>query len=74
MQSKTPLFMYTYCVQLYNLQFFCLQASEFFMFEAENISVSIGSPEVTNTITLTKGQRQTLLIPLTITAKWLLVS
>ncbi|XP_044073862.1 solute carrier family 15 member 1 [Siniperca chuatsi] len=44
------------------------QASDqYFTFEAENILVSIGSPEVTKNISLAKGQRQTLLIPSDVT-------
>ncbi len=48
------------------------------MFEAEQVSISIGtvtgSPEVTNTFTLDKGQRHTLLVPSDITNEWMLVS
>uniref|UniRef100_A0A3B4T7W9 Solute carrier family 15 member 1 n=1 Tax=Seriola dumerili TaxID=41447 RepID=A0A3B4T7W9_SERDU len=36
------------------------------------INISVGHPEVRNTISLAKGQRQTLLIPLTITDEWLM--
>ncbi|XP_029314803.1 solute carrier family 15 member 1 [Cottoperca gobio] len=49
------------------------QASyEFFTFEPEIISVSMGSPEVTKNVSLVKGQRQTLLIPSNISDTWLL--
>ncbi|XP_047456094.1 solute carrier family 15 member 1 [Mugil cephalus] len=49
------------------------QASDkFFTFEAEEISASIGNPEVTKTIFLTKGKRHTLLIPSPVNGNWLL--
>ncbi|XP_049904717.1 solute carrier family 15 member 1 [Epinephelus moara] len=49
------------------------QASkEFFTFDAENISISIGSPAVTREVSLAKGHRQTLLIPSDLTEEWLL--
>ncbi|XP_026231510.1 solute carrier family 15 member 1 [Anabas testudineus] len=49
------------------------QASdEFFPFETENITVSVGSFKVTKMISMTKGLRQTLLIPLDISDEWLL--
>lgn len=51
-----------------------LQASDqFFTFEAEMVSVLIGN--MTKTIPLAKGRRQTLLIPSNINdINWLLVS
>uniref|UniRef100_A0A7N6ALY2 Solute carrier family 15 member 1 n=1 Tax=Anabas testudineus TaxID=64144 RepID=A0A7N6ALY2_ANATE len=59
----------------YVLLCFLLQASdEFFPFETENITVSVGSFKVTKMISMTKGLRQTLLIPLDISDEWLLVS
>lgn len=55
--------------------FFVLQASDqFFTFDRENISVSIGSPEEERMLSLSLGIRQTLLIPSNITDEWLLVS
>lgn len=54
---------------------FILQASdEYFTFETENITVSMESLKITKTISLTKGLRQTLLIPSNISHEWLLVS
>lgn len=50
------------------------QASDEFTFTEENITVSIGTPAVTQTIQLTKGQRQTLLIPSNLNEKGALVS
>ncbi|XP_070693731.1 solute carrier family 15 member 1 [Pempheris klunzingeri] len=51
------------------------QASdEFFTFEAENISVAVGSPAVTRNVSMVMGQRQTLLIPAIITDEWLLTN
>ncbi|XP_076602978.1 solute carrier family 15 member 1 [Chaetodon auriga] len=47
-------------------------SEEFFMFESENVSVSIGSPPMMKNLTLAMGQRQTLLIPSDITDEWLL--
>uniref|UniRef100_A0A3B4T8N2 Solute carrier family 15 member 1 n=1 Tax=Seriola dumerili TaxID=41447 RepID=A0A3B4T8N2_SERDU len=47
-------------------------SNEYFTFEAGQINISVGHPEVRNTISLAKGQRQTLLIPLTITDEWLM--
>uniref|UniRef100_A0A3P8UB13 Solute carrier family 15 member 1 n=1 Tax=Amphiprion percula TaxID=161767 RepID=A0A3P8UB13_AMPPE len=44
---------------------------DYFTFESEQISVSIGSPEVTNTISLPMGERQTLLIPSDLSDEWL---
>ncbi|XP_070831815.1 solute carrier family 15 member 1 [Chaetodon trifascialis] len=49
-------------------------SEEFFMFEAENVSISIGSPPVMKNISLALGQRQTLLIPSDITEEWLLTN
>nr|XP_046259451.1 solute carrier family 15 member 1 [Scatophagus argus] len=49
-----------------------MASDEFYTFETENVTISIGSPAVTETISLDKGQRQTLFIPSTITDKWLL--
>uniref|UniRef100_A0A3B4T7V8 Solute carrier family 15 member 1 n=1 Tax=Seriola dumerili TaxID=41447 RepID=A0A3B4T7V8_SERDU len=62
----------TVTIKIFN-DFFVLQASnEYFTFEAGQINISVGHPEVRNTISLAKGQRQTLLIPLTITDEWLM--
>uniref|UniRef100_A0AAQ5YTD5 Solute carrier family 15 member 1a n=1 Tax=Amphiprion ocellaris TaxID=80972 RepID=A0AAQ5YTD5_AMPOC len=44
---------------------------DYFTFESEQISVSIGSPEVTNTLSLPMGERQTLLIPSDLSDEWL---
>lgn len=53
---------------------FAQQGSEEFTFTDENITISIGTPATTQTIQLTKGLRQTLLIPSNLNGKWLLVS
>uniref|UniRef100_A0A3Q1ILS0 Solute carrier family 15 member 1 n=1 Tax=Anabas testudineus TaxID=64144 RepID=A0A3Q1ILS0_ANATE len=59
----------------YVLLCFLLQASdEFFPFETENITVSVGSFKVTKMISMTKGLRQTLLIPLDISDEWLFIN
>ncbi|XP_067459736.1 solute carrier family 15 member 1 [Thunnus thynnus] len=50
-------------------------SDNFFTFEAEQISVSIsqlGGPEMTRSISLTKGKRQTLLIPSNINKEWVM--
>uniref|UniRef100_A0AAQ5YGG4 Solute carrier family 15 member 1a n=1 Tax=Amphiprion ocellaris TaxID=80972 RepID=A0AAQ5YGG4_AMPOC len=47
------------------------QDLDYFTFESEQISVSIGSPEVTNTLSLPMGERQTLLIPSDLSDEWL---
>ncbi|KAM9346832.1 solute carrier family 15 member 1 [Symphorus nematophorus] len=47
-------------------------SNEFFTYDTENVTVTIGSPAVTNSFTLAKGMRQTLLIPATLTKEWLL--
>ncbi|KAK2839832.1 hypothetical protein Q5P01_013572 [Channa striata] len=50
------------------------QASgEYFTFETQEVSISIGSPEISKPISLTKGVRQTLLIPSNISDEWLLI-
>ncbi|KAM4730711.1 solute carrier family 15 member 1 [Anableps anableps] len=47
------------------------QASEeYFQFESEQIPVSIISPSVTKHVLLTKGERQTLLIPSAVNDEW----
>ncbi|KAM9342187.1 solute carrier family 15 member 1 [Pholidichthys leucotaenia] len=47
------------------------QASDgYFSFDAENISVSVGSSAVTQTLYLTKEKRHTLLIPSNISEDW----
>ncbi|KAM7407392.1 hypothetical protein PAMA_003222 [Pampus argenteus] len=49
------------------------QASdEYFTFDAGEISVSIGSPGVTRSISLAKGKRQTLLVPSNINETWVM--
>lgn len=50
------------------------QASDDFTFTDENITISVGTPAVNQKIQLTKGLRQTLLIPSNLNEKWLLVS
>lgn len=74
--SSMPLCIYPYSVCTVSTTFcFVLQASdEYFTFETENISVSIENPQVTKTISLTMGLRQTLLIPSDFSDEWLLVS
>ncbi|XP_040913036.1 solute carrier family 15 member 1 [Toxotes jaculatrix] len=50
------------------------QASDkYFTFEAGQIRISAGSPEVIKNISLAQGQRQTLLIPSVISGEWLLI-
>uniref|UniRef100_A0A3B3VZ38 Solute carrier family 15 member 1 n=1 Tax=Poecilia latipinna TaxID=48699 RepID=A0A3B3VZ38_9TELE len=50
------------------------QASEeYFKFESDQITVLIGNPPVSKSVSLTKGQRQTLLIPSAINDEWQLV-
>uniref|UniRef100_A0A3Q1HQA5 Solute carrier family 15 member 1-like n=1 Tax=Acanthochromis polyacanthus TaxID=80966 RepID=A0A3Q1HQA5_9TELE len=44
---------------------------DYFTFESEQINVSISSPEVTRNISLSMGERQTLLIPSDLTDEWL---
>lgn len=53
---------------------FFQQASDDFTFSDENITVSVGTPARQQTIQLTKGLRQTLLIPSNLDQKWALVS
>lgn len=53
---------------------FSQQASDDFTFSDENITVSVGTPAINQTIQLTKGLRQTLLIPSNLNQKWALVS
>lgn len=50
------------------------QASDEFTFADENITLSVGTPAISQKIQLTKGLRQTLLIPSDLNEKWLLVS
>uniref|UniRef100_A0A3B3Y7L9 Solute carrier family 15 member 1a n=1 Tax=Poecilia mexicana TaxID=48701 RepID=A0A3B3Y7L9_9TELE len=51
------------------------QASEeYFKFESDQITVLIGNPPVSKIVSLTKGQRQTLLIPSAINDEWQLAS
>ncbi|XP_054887282.1 solute carrier family 15 member 1 [Poeciliopsis prolifica] len=51
------------------------QASEeYFKFESDQIMVSIGNPSVSKSVSLTKGERQTLLIPSAINNEWQLAS
>lgn len=50
------------------------QASDELTFTDENITISIGTPAVTQTIQLTKGLRQTLLIPSNLNENAALVS
>ncbi|KAF7215797.1 solute carrier family 15 member 1 [Nothobranchius furzeri] len=51
------------------------QASEeYFTFEEDQISISVSGPEMKRNISLIKGQRQTLLIPLTISDEWQLTA
>uniref|UniRef100_A0A3Q1GHK5 Solute carrier family 15 member 1a n=1 Tax=Acanthochromis polyacanthus TaxID=80966 RepID=A0A3Q1GHK5_9TELE len=47
---------------------------DYFTFESEQINVSISSPEVTRNISLSMGERQTLLIPSDLTDEWLFVN
>uniref|UniRef100_A0A672IG49 Solute carrier family 15 member 1-like n=1 Tax=Salarias fasciatus TaxID=181472 RepID=A0A672IG49_SALFA len=49
-------------------------SDEYFTFETEEVTVSVASSALTTTILLTKGERQTLLIPAVINSEWLLVS
>lgn len=53
---------------------FSQQASDDFTFSDEIITVSVGTPAINQTIQLTKGLRQTLLIPSNLNQKWALVS
>lgn len=53
---------------------FFQQASDDFTFSDENITVSVGTPAINQTIQLTKGLRQTLLIPSNLNQTWALVS
>lgn len=53
---------------------FSQQASDDFTFSDENITVFVGSPAINQTIQLTKGLRQTLLIPSNLSQIWALVS
>uniref|UniRef100_A0A3B5MN28 Solute carrier family 15 member 1a n=1 Tax=Xiphophorus couchianus TaxID=32473 RepID=A0A3B5MN28_9TELE len=46
---------------------------EYFTFESDQITVSIGNPSVSRDVSLTKEQRQTLLIPSAINDDWQLV-
>lgn len=62
------------CLHSFNSFFVSQFSDDFFTFEAGNVNISIGSPAVTKTFSLDKGQRKTLLIPSTITDEWLLVS
>lgn len=62
------------CLHSFNSFFVSQFSDDFFTFEAGNVNISIGSPAVTKTFSLSKGQRKTLLIPSTITDEWLLVS
>ncbi|XP_056871158.1 solute carrier family 15 member 1 [Takifugu flavidus] len=48
------------------------QASDVFTFSDENITVSVGTAAINQTIQLTKGLRQTLLIPSNLNQKWAL--
>lgn len=50
------------------------QASDEFTFTDADITVSVGTPALSQKIQLTKGLRQTLLIPSNVNDKWLLVS
>ncbi|XP_075963327.1 solute carrier family 15 member 1 [Anarhichas minor] len=51
------------------------QASdEFFTFDAESISMSIGSPSVVKNISLAKGKRKTLLMTSNIADNWMLTN
>lgn len=50
------------------------QASDEFTFTEEKIQVSVVTPAISQQIHLTKGLRQTLLIPSDLNGKWLLVS
>lgn len=50
------------------------QASDELTFTEEKIQVSVGTPAISQHIQLTKGLRQTLLIPSDLHAEWLLVS
>uniref|UniRef100_H3D8Z8 Solute carrier family 15 member 1 n=1 Tax=Tetraodon nigroviridis TaxID=99883 RepID=H3D8Z8_TETNG len=48
------------------------QASDEFTFTDESITISVGTPSVSQKIQLSKGLRQTLLIPSNLNEKWLL--
>uniref|UniRef100_A0A3B5MPV7 Solute carrier family 15 member 1a n=1 Tax=Xiphophorus couchianus TaxID=32473 RepID=A0A3B5MPV7_9TELE len=48
-------------------------SEEYFTFESDQITVSIGNPSVSRDVSLTKEQRQTLLIPSAINDDWQLV-
>lgn len=55
--------------------FFVLQASnDYYMFQAGQIDISFGNPEMTKPVTLGSGQRQTLLIPSTLSDELQMVS
>uniref|UniRef100_A0A672IGB5 Solute carrier family 15 member 1 n=1 Tax=Salarias fasciatus TaxID=181472 RepID=A0A672IGB5_SALFA len=49
-------------------------SDEYFTFETEEVTVSVASSALTTTILLTKGERQTLLIPAVINSEWLLTT
>lgn len=49
-------------------------SDDFYTFEKENITVSIGNPVVTKTFSLEKGKRKTLLIPSANIDEFVLVS
>uniref|UniRef100_A0A3P9NIB0 Solute carrier family 15 member 1 n=1 Tax=Poecilia reticulata TaxID=8081 RepID=A0A3P9NIB0_POERE len=49
-------------------------SEEYFKFESDQITVLIANPPVSKIVPLTKGQRQTLLIPSAINDEWLLAS
>uniref|UniRef100_A0A3B3Y7C1 Solute carrier family 15 member 1a n=1 Tax=Poecilia mexicana TaxID=48701 RepID=A0A3B3Y7C1_9TELE len=49
-------------------------SEEYFKFESDQITVLIGNPPVSKIVSLTKGQRQTLLIPSAINDEWQLAS
>lgn len=59
---------------LFQYELFPQANEEYFTFTEEEVSISIVTPPLTKTIALTKGLRQTLLIPSDINQEWVLVS
>ncbi|XP_028248722.1 solute carrier family 15 member 1 [Parambassis ranga] len=64
--SAVPVKLPGHDVNLFAGQF----SNSYFTFEAQKISISIGSPAVTRDVPLAKGQRQTLLIPSNVSEQW----
>ena len=54
------------------LNFFVLQASDYFTFEQDFVMGSVGN--ITQNITLTKGKRQSVILPSNIAEEWQVVN